>query len=362
MNIIKFGSFDAEATIATDKYGCEHVVAVAKVTFSIADDGTCTLADEQVPLVMADEFIGEPGLSAPLFESDFAPFKPRCDVLVKGSAYAPGGRAATIVPVGFKVSSISKIFNVVGDRFWKVSGLKIGASRPQPFTEMPLCYDRAFGGVDNFHTDERKHHTYAPNPVGRGFHKNLNTKFVDGTPLPNTEERNRPVTAPNRPYRPLALGPLGRNWAPRYKLAGTYDQKWLDENFPFLPPDFDEAYFQTAPSDQQIDYPCGGERVDLLNLDPEGRMSFVLPDFTMPIKLVYRSRNEDLSPVIDTITLDPTGRRCMLVWRASSRLKDKPTFLYEVWIGVPNRARQRALEVGKRYIDWSEFNLPGAGA
>ena len=36
-------------------------------------------ADKQAELVMADEFTGEPGISAVRYESDFAPWKPRCD-------------------------------------------------------------------------------------------------------------------------------------------------------------------------------------------------------------------------------------------------------------------------------------------
>ena len=47
--------------------------------------------------------------------------------------------------------------------------------------------------------------------------------------------------------------------------------------FPFLPPDFDDRYFQMAPPDQQIDYPRGGEEVQLVNLTPEGRLGFQLP-------------------------------------------------------------------------------------
>ena len=46
---------------------------------------------------MADTFTGEPGFSAPVYEVDFAPRKPRCDVLLVGSAYAPEGRPATRV-------------------------------------------------------------------------------------------------------------------------------------------------------------------------------------------------------------------------------------------------------------------------
>ncbi len=44
----------------------------------------------------------------------------------------------------------------------------------------------------------------------------------------------------------MALGPVGRGWEPRYKLAGTYDQNWIDNVFPFLPSDFEDAYFQSG--------------------------------------------------------------------------------------------------------------------
>ena len=63
----------------------------------------------------------------------------------------------------------------------------------------------------------------------------------------------------------------------RRQLAGTYDQEWIDNNFPFLPPDFKEAYYQAAPADQQIPYLQGGERVFLENLTPAGQTSFDLP-------------------------------------------------------------------------------------
>ena len=70
------------------------MVAV-KGTFAFPErDGeVCPLADEQVPLVMADEYWGEPGYSAPRYEVDFALRKPRCDVLLNATAYAPGRQA-----------------------------------------------------------------------------------------------------------------------------------------------------------------------------------------------------------------------------------------------------------------------------
>ncbi len=42
---------------------------------------------------------------------------------------------------------------------------------------------------------------------------------------------------------------MSRNFPSRIKFAGTYDDKWKDERFPFLPQDFDEQYFLSAPVD-----------------------------------------------------------------------------------------------------------------
>ena len=65
--------------------------------------------------------------------------------------------------------------------------------------------------------------------------------------MPNTEEAGRPVTSPDsQALLPMSFGPIGRGWDPRYKYGGTYDDKWRDEHFPFLPPDFDEQYYQAA--------------------------------------------------------------------------------------------------------------------
>lgn len=77
-----------------DAEGRESLVVIAKGSFDLPLDGReARLLDEQQALLMVDEFYGEPGLSAPRRECEFVPFKPFCDVLVLGSAQAPGGRS-----------------------------------------------------------------------------------------------------------------------------------------------------------------------------------------------------------------------------------------------------------------------------
>lgn len=102
-------------TMGIDPSAREHIVVVVKGTFRIPDrDGeVATLADEQVPLVMADTFTGEPGYSAPVHEADFPLRKPRCDILLNATAYAPEGHSAPRVGVGVKVGGWSKIIDVL---------------------------------------------------------------------------------------------------------------------------------------------------------------------------------------------------------------------------------------------------------
>ena len=149
----------------------ELLVVAVKGTFTIPKNGEQLLiAEEKVPLIEADVFTGEPGFSAPVYETDYAPVKPKCDVILNGSAYAPGGRPALRVPVSLQAGPISKSFYVVGHRVWQKNITGFRATQPQAFTVMPISYDNAFGGVDDTHEKSEKHRAYFPNPIGLGFH------------------------------------------------------------------------------------------------------------------------------------------------------------------------------------------------
>ena len=352
MNLINATGMAGGHTLGLDKDGRESLVVVVKGTFLIPHGPTAepVLAPVQVPLADADEYSGEPGASATITEADFAPRKPRCDILLHGSAYAPGGRPADRVPVSLRVGSVRKSFDVVGNRVWQAGAFTMGPSHPQPFTKMPVSYDRAFGGIDKAKGEPDTHRWYQPNPAGVGWHEYLDTKFLDGTPLPNTEETANPVKKPNGTYRPMAFGPIGRSWPPRPKWAGTYDQKWLDDVSPFLPHDFDERYFQAAPEDQQTDYLRGGEEIELVNLTPQGRTLFRVPTLAVPVELTGRGgRRTDLRPVIDTLTIEPDKSRFTVVWRASLPLKQNIFEVTGLIVGRMSRGYYRARETGKTY-------------
>ena len=353
MKVLNQTRFVHQFTMGMDKKGREFLSFVVKGTFAFPDlpADRPRPAVAQRPLVTADEYLGEPGLSAVQWESDFAFRKSRCDVVLQGAAYAPGGKPAERVRVGLRVGPWSKQFDVVGPREWRVIGPTITATRPHPFARQPFSYGTAFGGIDRTDPENPTPPAYADNPVGHGFASVRSQSRLSGVPLPNTEEVGDPITSPFGNYRPMALGPMGRGWPDRLRYGGTYDQNWIDNVFPFLPADFDERYFQMAPEDQQIDFPEGGTPVTLVNLTPSGREAFRLPDTALPIR-IFRGREIclDATPRPDTLIFDTEARVFMLVWRVWVPMQRIITEFTQAWVGPPTPGMKRAFASGKRYI------------
>jgi len=339
MELINATRMLAGFTMGLEPSGRELLVVVIKGTFSLPASGApVQLHEQQVPLVMADVFTGAPGFSAPLYEVDYAPRRKTCDVLLNGSAYAPVGKRANRVQVALRVGSLAKQFNVVGDRSWEVTRGRTRATPPQAFESMPISYDVAFGGVDTSHADPAKHAAYLANPVGRGFIANLNDPSFDGKPLPNTEEIDRPVDRGDGQYQPMSFGPVGRNWEPRLRYAGTYDQDWQDNVFPFLPADFDDRYYQSAPADQQAAIPIGSPEVVLSNLTPDGLRRFTLPNFDAPVHVFpKRGEREDLKARLDTVVIEPDQERLTLTWRVARPLAKNMHEIAQVLVGKKGR-------------------------
>lgn len=351
MELLNATQMQAGYTLGMDAAGRESLVVAVKGSFVLPQtQQEAYLAAEQLPLIMADTFSGEAGFSAPLQEVDYAPLKPYCDVVLLGGAYAPQGRPINQVQVGMKVGAMVKSFMVLGKRHWEAGISGISASYPEVFTYMPISYDQAFGGVDNYLADPDKQVAYMPNPVGKGYHQHLANDLVDGTPMPNTEELQRAVRIPSHNYTPMAFSPIGRNWEPRYRYGGTYDDEWLDKQFPFLPQDFDNRYFQCAPADQQIPYPSGGEEVILLNLSAQGRVQFRLPHRDVPVTFFRKNGGKHIiQAVIDTLVFEPDKGIFSMTWRASLPLRKSIFEVPQIVVGNMSKGWWRAKELGKTW-------------
>jgi hypothetical protein len=299
-----------------------------KGAFDMMPAGVGRMCDEQLPLVGADVQGDEDFAQAVLYESDFVPFKPKADVLCVGKAYPPGGVPTTECVIAFGVGSINKAIRVVGDRQWKplLGRFFVFKSGPKPFQSILVSYENAYGGKDAGKPEGFK--AYASNPVGKGYSRRGGG--LKGLPLPNLEHLKQRIRSWRKRPAPVSFGAVGRNWEPRIRYAGTYDRKWLKNRSPQLPEDFNEAFYNCAPEDQQMPgYLRGDEEVRVQNMHREH------PDFRCRLpgiriralldrKVSGSHELEDIVMNLDTLWVDMEALKMVLVWRGRIPIAKAP--------------------------------------
>jgi hypothetical protein len=238
--------------------------------FEVVPSGVIQVALRQDPVLLAPLHRGDPGRSSLLCESDLVLTKTTTDIVVNGVAHAPEGRAVDSTMVTVRVGPVAKQLRVFGERHWRNGK----PSRAESFVQMPIVYERAFGGCD---TQAKSEGAWdARNPVGTGFV--IERGHLDATPPPNIEYPGELIQSWRDRPRPAGLGPIEGHWQPRAVWAGTYDDRWTSARLPLPPDDFDDRYFQCVPADQLAPaFLTGGEPVILRGLLADGDLTFDLP-------------------------------------------------------------------------------------
>ena len=301
-----------------DLSGHPFQVVVLKGTFEIALDAAPSLALRQEP-VSVEEEPHEGGQTTSLrSDDDLAPFKPRTDIVVNATSYAPGNKPAREWLAGVSVGKVQKRVLVTGPRVWihsVLSGWSLGA--PAPTVAVPLRYDRAFGGIAR---RRRGDEAYVENPVGKGF--------VDV----DTADTSKPIEAPSivtPDFRPPPLGgrypveglaAIHRSWQPRLAKAGTFDAAWSKTRHPLMPEDFDFAFYNSAHPDLVYPgYVVGGEEVRLERLCREHEvLTFRLPAHVVGVAITDKAGYRYGCPArLDTVHIDAERMKLSLVFRAT---------------------------------------------
>jgi hypothetical protein len=307
--------YAADRNWTRDKDGHHWWIVAIRATFDLGADGRPTPAEEQLPPLLAPEYFGEPGKTSLRYDSDLLAPKPATDVLLVANAHAPGGRPAATVPVGLRVGAIQKQLLVHGERFYRSTPTGMLVSAPQPFTTRPIRYELAYGGIDVADPDPRNHRFDARNPIGRGLA--VEPRRLVDQPAHSIEYANRDPAQSG----PAGFGPIDPAWQPRLALAGTYDEGWARSKKPLLPDDFDPAYALSSPADQRLPQPLvGGERVDLVNMTPQGRLVFDLPMLAFACTSRFGARREPHAAQLATVLVEPDAARLSLVWQSRLRV------------------------------------------
>ena len=299
--------FGAAGSWARDRDGAEVWLVAVRCAFRIDSDGTTAVSDNQEKPVFAPAYRGAPATTSLLYDSDFYLTKPSTDILLHGHAYAPGGGSTTHVDVTMRVGDVSKTLRVTGDRVYEKTVLGVAMGSAQPFSRMPITYERAYGGREpDPPVDPDRPQFEVHNPVGTGF------AAVPGRIAPNVE-----YPAATRARIPAGFAPIPPHWHQRARHAGTYDAVWRENRCPLYPADLDDRFFLAAPQDQLPKaHLRGGEPVDLVNLTPSGRLVFRLPfvafDFATEFQGGDRVRHRGR---LHTVILEPDVPRVVMVWR-----------------------------------------------
>jgi hypothetical protein len=322
--------FAADSTWGRNKDGVHEWIVAVKATFLIGQDGLVRLADEQVPPLLAPEHHGAPGESSLRYDADLVAPKPTTDIVVNGTAYAPGGRPTKEFPLFMRVGEVQKALRAVGNRRWGATGLLV--SSIEPITQLPIVYERAYGGYDRTDPAPGRHHLDSRNPVGRGAVARLEHRA--GVSLPNFEYPNADLAKAG----PAGFGALDCHWSPRQEWNGTYDEAWVRNRRPLFPQDWDPRSLQCAPLDQRPHSHLRGEElVELVNLSASGALRFHLPSIELVFRTHIDDRVVDHAGQLSTVVLEPDVPRVLMTWLTSILCRSDGDYLEETIIRQRSR-------------------------
>ena len=305
--------FKASVVLLPNANGIDTLFTVVKGTFALAQ--RLTVSDEQVPVVLGDQYYDDPATSSIRLPSDVCLGKPGTDIVLLGSAWAPGGTPTWQMDVSVTVGGLMKHARVFGDRVWASSAAGTSAAWVAPFERMPLTWERAFGGSD---VTNKGPTAEARNPVGAGFRVSDGAKALAGMALPNVEDPRAPISSWRDSPDPVGFAPIAPHWEPRKSFAGTYDDAWMEHRAPYLPADFDPQFFQCAPPGlTATGHLQGDELVDLRGVTPEGILQSQLPALRVIATYCIGASRTPVPAVLDTVILEPDALRMVLVWRAA---------------------------------------------
>nr|NLU60576.1 DUF2169 domain-containing protein [Pseudomonas sp. BIGb0427] len=370
--------FAAVCFSALDPRGNEHPVVVIKVGYRLlpiaGQPGHCSaevMAEEPALLCAANRYFGEQGRSSVYEESDLAPFKPRCDVIVNGHAHAPGGEPATSWTAGIRLSApqgetagdilLDKQLRFSGPRYFLNTVCSaVGACLPRSLP--PAC--RCVGSMPlavaaccptpatraPAPSSYLLHQVCYSNPSGPGLIEKRHEKHAWSlqTPLqrlaaPQIEALERPVThlhithhpdgdisaadmaqlSATYGYCPAGFGVVGRTGHHAWPWPVPITKPGRQSPGPGYPPTSTFVYWNAAPIDQQIDFLPARLRIELFNLTApalghNGQPCVELPAHR-PFVLMHLRSGEVLAlPLFtDTLHIDTDAMTLSLTHRIS---------------------------------------------
>ncbi len=301
MELKNYTPFAGMAWESWDCNGEVFVTSLLRLKFKLvktdkAKEWRLQLLEEQGELFGADEFYDEEKKENVKYESDYVPFKPCADLVVNATAK---------VPYRDELKSWICSVALYDKENVKLNSLSLEVKGPirygfrEAVSEVPIRYIYA-----------KNNDKY--NPIDKESYYDNQIFYADGTSS----------------KIPAGFGFIHRSWKSRLDLAGTYDKKWIEEQHPLPPHDFNYLHNQAAhPRLMVKDYIEAGSRVELKNLIAEELDSyFIVPEFKLLSRIKTQTKSTMAVLMLDTLLIDLDEEDDYVVYasyRAYTPFKDK---------------------------------------
>jgi len=302
-----------------------YITTVCRVKFlfkktDIEGEWNLQVAPKQDELFFQDVPYDSDDEASIRYESDLVPFKPYTDIIVN-----------------------AKTYNLFHEKKWSCNvtlqdknGAKLNDSplsihvRDKDISHVDIRYEKAAGGIISRGRDASGEEVDVfdeYNPIGCGKNN------------PNPCEIQIDYQENPLDHIPAGFGCLHRSWKSRTDYAGTYDQKWREEQYPHLPRDFDDRYYQAAhPKLISSTYLKGGETLILTQLMKEHYQNrFLIPDFQFmsrvhsPTQVIPAKMNLD-TLLVDIYDASEEDYHMYISWRSKTKIFDEPLMTEVMYI------------------------------
>jgi len=336
MNFQNYTPFAAQTWECVNNKNQNSVVGLARVKYDLkrVDEYHCdlVLSKDQGELFDTDIYYDKVGESSVRYESDFVDYKAYTDVIVNANAICPIKQGSTMWECCVKIydNEDKQIVNypllVKSEKLYHKAGIIWTPTLREKAFNVPIIYEKAYGGTivqKDINEEDDEYIYYSKyNPVGCGVKKIKDPKeYINSVQISNLDEKPQ--------KNPAGYGFIAKNWQNRLDFIAKYDEKWLEEQHPLPPKDFNYDYNQAA--NQKlilVDYAKAGYKFELQNLKINQKdFYFEIPELELITVVKTDLKDSYQSMNIDTIIVDindeDKNKHCVyLSYRTMINIKD----------------------------------------
>ncbi len=233
------------------------------------------------------------------------------DLFIFGKAIAPDliPTRKMFVSVFIK-NKINHTLLIFGNRYWESGILGLSISTPEPFIEMPLTLENAFGGYDEW---DGLQIPCPSNPFGKGFIWEKET--AKGKALPNIENPNKQIT--NWKDKPSPTGVVPTTFCEDRLMKSSNPNEKIEK---FINPVFYNTAFYPMIASEIIPT----EIIEITGVTAKGSYPIEIPAPPVTVNLQFGENHFNRQFYIDQIGIEPQKNKAFITYKYAFNYAIRP--------------------------------------